>query len=73
MAATDVSAIKKTLLSIAIEIPISATLLAFVENSSFSAFASPYKETYKAPETLKRSVIVEDIWALISNDCLVYC
>ena len=63
---------KKTRLSIAIDIPISATFRAFAENSSFSFRELPYKETNKAPETLNLSVIVDDIEAFISKDSLVY-
>ena len=70
-AAIDVKAIKKMRFNIAIDIPISATRLAFKANSSFSVFASPYSETSNAPDTLKRSVIFADICALISKDCLV--
>ena len=53
------------------DIPISATLRAFVENSSFSFPELPYNETNRAPETLNLSVIVEDIDAFISKDCRV--
>ena len=70
-AAIEVKAIKKIRFNIAIDIPISATRLAFKAKSSFSFLASPYRETNNAPETLNRSVMFADICAFISKDCLV--
>ena len=51
-------------LSMAMEIPISATRLALERKNSFSCPGSPYSATNIAPDTLNRSVIVEDIAAL---------
>ena len=71
-AAILISAMKKNVLSIAIEIPRSATLRAFFLKTFDSSFKSPYNLTRRAPETLKRSVIVEDISPLISKESRVY-
>ena len=71
--ATETKAIKKKVLSIAILMPISATLRALFRNNAASFLGFPYSFTSSAPETLNRSVIVLDISALSSNDCCVYC
>ena len=63
---------KKIRLSIAIFMPMSATRLALPRKLLASTIRSPYSETKRAPDTLKRSVIVDDISAFKSNDLRVY-
>ena len=63
---------KKIRFSIAIFIPISATRRALPLKFVDSALRSPYSATKRAPETLNRSVMFEDISAFNSNERLVY-
>ena len=62
---------KNKRLSMAILIPISATLRARDLKYSRSRAGSPYRATSIAPETLKRSVIVLDISAFVLNESRV--
>ena len=54
---TNTMAVKKTLLDMAIRIPILRTESAFSENISDSRFGVPKIFISNAPETLKRSAI----------------
>ena len=63
-----VSAAKKARLDIAILIPMSATRRARPLNSTVSSSGRPKSLTSRAPETLKRSVIVELIAAFSCMD-----
>ena len=62
---------KKSLLSIAILMPMSATRRARLLKYSRSRSGSPYKATNIAPDTLKRSVMVLDISAFTLKDSRV--